>query len=136
MLSGPGGRVLAREGRSNVTARSGRVQVDNALGLAERKDPIVGRGPATRAGDRLIRVLVVHRLNEPALNGGERAAVEVAVHPRTQIGVLPRDLLEGHVMILAGLEDVRTQEQELAIDLIEDDPLNRLRPLSALPSCS
>ena len=32
-------------------------------------------------------------------------------------------------MILAGLEDVRTQEQELAIDLIEDDPLNRLRPV-------
>ena len=113
--------------RSNVTARGGRVQVDNALGLTERKNPVVSRSSAARTGDRLIRVLVVHRLDEPALNGGERAVVEVAVHPRAQIGVLPRDLLEGHVVVLACLEDVSAQEQELAVDLIEDNPLNRLR---------
>ena len=71
----------------------------------------------------------MHRLDEPSLNGGERALVEVAVHPRTQIGVLPRDFLEGHVVVLARLENVCTQEQELAIDVIEDDPLNRLRPV-------
>ena len=119
--------MLARKSCTNVTARSGRVEVDDALGLTEHKNPIVGRGTAACAGDRLIRVLVVHRLDEPALNGGERTVVEVAVHPRAQVGVLPRDLLEGHVVVLARLENVCAQEQELAVDFIEDNPLNRLR---------
>ena len=112
--------------RSDVTARGGRVQVDNALGLTERKNPVVGRSSAARTGNRLIRVLVVHRLDEPALSGGERAVVEVAVHPRAQVRVLPRDLLEGHVVVLARLENVCAQEQELAVDFVEDNPRDRL----------
>ena len=43
--------------------------------------------------------------------------------------MFPCDVLEGHVVILAGLEDIRAQQQQLAIDLIENDPPNRLGPI-------
>ena len=43
--------------------------------------------------------------------------------------MFPCDVLEGHVVILAGLEDIGTQQQELTIDLIENDPPNRLGPI-------
>ena len=124
--------MLAREGCADVAARGGGVQVDDALGLAQREDPIIGRGSATGTGDGLIRVVVVDHLNEAALISGERAVVEVRVHPRAQVGVFPRDLLEGHVVVLAHLEDVCAQEEELAVDAFKDDPLNRLGTIARI----
>ena len=71
----------------------------------------------------------MHRLDEATLNGGKRCLVKVPVHPRAQIGMFPCDVLEGHVVVLAGLQNIGAQQQELAVDLIEDDPPNRLSPI-------
>ena len=121
--------MLGDGGSTDVATRGRGVEVNDALGLAQREDPISGRRTAAGTGDGLVRVLVMHRLDEAALNGGKRCLVKLPVHPRAQIGMFPCDVLEGHVVILAGLEDIRAQQQELAIDLIENDPPNRLGPI-------
>ena len=126
---GPVGGVLGDGGSADVATRGRGVQINDALGLAQREDPIIGRRTAARTGDGLVRVLVMHCLDEATLNGGKRCLVKVPVHPRAQIGMFPCDVLEGHVVILAGLEDIRAQQQQLAIDLIENDPPNRLGPI-------
>ena len=94
--------------------------------FALRKDAILRGRAARSAGDGLVRVVVEDRGDDPLLGGRERGIEEVAVHPRAQVRIRPRHVLEGHVVVLAPVQHIGAQDQQPVAEALQDDPLDRL----------